>query len=275
MITETPTRPVMRYHGGKWMLAPWIIGHFPVHHRYVETHGGAASVLLRKPRSSEEIYNDMDAEIVSLFRVLRHDGDELERLLRLTPYARAEFEEAWLPAPDPIEKARRTLIRSFMGVGTAAATESRDNGRRMTGFRTVSRVGRKCYAAEWTNWIDALPVLLRRFREVLIENHPAEMLWKRYDAEDTLFYVDPPYVMSSRGDVEADYRHEMTDDDHRALAAQLKMVKGKVLLSGYHSPLYDELYDDWERVERAALADGGRKRTEVLWMNFKPEGRLI
>src|SRR3990167_11343170 len=105
-----PTRPVMRYHGGKWRLAPWVIEHFPEHRVYTEAFGGGASVLMRKPRSYAEVYNDLDGEIVNVFRVLRDPSQarELERLLRLTPFARSEFETSYITDGDPLEQARRT-----------------------------------------------------------------------------------------------------------------------------------------------------------------------
>jgi DNA adenine methylase len=81
----TPRRPVLRYHGGKWMLAPWIISHFPTHRIYVEPLGGSASVLLRKPRSYAEVYGDLDGEIVNVFLMARERPDELRRALELTP----------------------------------------------------------------------------------------------------------------------------------------------------------------------------------------------
>lgn len=103
------TRPVLRYHGGKWRLAPWIIQHFPPHRTYVEPYGGAASVLMRKPRSYAEVYNDLDGEVCSLFRVLREPASavELRRLVALTPFARDEFALSYVPSPDPIEYGAR------------------------------------------------------------------------------------------------------------------------------------------------------------------------
>lgn len=112
------------------MLAPWIISHFPEHRVYVEPFGGGASVLLRKPRSYAEIYNDLDSEIVNLFRMVRDRGAELAKLLTLTPYAREEYGTLH-DDDDPMEKARRTVIRSFMGFSSTSI-------HRNTGFRSDS-----------------------------------------------------------------------------------------------------------------------------------------
>lgn len=273
-VSKGPTRPVLRYHGGKWMLAPWIIGHLPPHRRYVEPFGGAMSVLMRKARSHSEIYNDLDEEIVNLFRVLRERGQELQKALRLTPFARAEFEESCEGAEDAVEAARRLVVRSFMGFGSNAATRRSSTGKARCGFRGISDRSGATPAHDWMNYPAAMESMIERLRGVVIENRPALEVIERYDAEEVVFYVDPPYVADTR-DMGADYRHEMTDEDHEALAACLHGVKGKVVLSGYHSRIYDELYQSWHRVERAAFADGARKRVEVLWMNFQPEGQLL
>jgi DNA adenine methylase len=262
----TVTRPVLRYHGGKWLLAPWIIQHFPAHRVYVEPFGGAASVLLRKPRSYAEVYNDLDGEIVNLFRVLRDPAQarELVRLVRLTPYARIEFELSYITADDPIEQARRTLFRSFAGHGSTLT------GKWPTGFRNnVTRSG-TIPATDWRNLPEPLEAIVERMAGVVVENRPAADLIRTYDGERTLFYIDPPYPADTRNArwARRAYRHEMTDDDHRELAHLVRPLRGMVVISGYACDLYDqELYAGWERVTHHTHADSALDRTEVLWIS--------
>lgn len=256
-----PTRPAMRWHGGKWVLAPWIIGHFPTHRVYVEPFGGAASVLLRKPRSYAEVYNDLDGDAVNLFQVLRSDrAGELVEALRLTPFSRAEFMEAYSAAHDPVERARRLIIRSFMGFGS--------NGHaRSTGFRANSNRSGTTPAHDWSNYPDALVLVVERLSGVVIENRDAKKVMAAHDGQDTLHYVDPPYVFATRSDLSKDYAVELSDQDHAELLEFLCTLEGAVVLSGYPHPMYDAHLAKWRRVERAALADGAKKRTEVLWLN--------
>lgn len=253
-------RPILRWHGGKWKLAPWILRHFPAHRTYVEPYGGAASVLVRKGRSYAEVYNDLDGDVVNLFRVLQQAPDALIGTLRITPFSREEFELAYEPASDPTERARRLVIRSFMGFGS--------NGHaRVTGFRANSNRSGTTPAHDWANYPEALAIAVERLRGVVIENRPALEVMKQHDGLRTLHYVDPPYVLSSRSDSSKDYAHEMSDQDHESLAGCLHDLRGMVILSGYHSPLYDRLFSDWKRIEAVALADGARPRKEVLWLN--------
>jgi DNA adenine methylase len=263
------TRPVLRYHGGKFRLAPWVLDFLPQHDVYVEPYGGAASVLLQKPRAQCEVYNDLNDEIVNVFRVLRDPelAERLAELVRLTPFARAEFQAAYERSDDPVEQARRTVVRSFMGFGSGAAFS-----KHATGFRTGIRGGRHAGAAtDLLTWPEAVPAFVDRLRGVTIESRDALYLIRRSDRVGTLFYVDPPYPLGTRGSakgVRQKYAHEMTDDHHRELAATLRAVKGMVVLSGYPCDLYDrELFPDWERHDKDTHADGGRDRTEVLWLN--------
>lgn len=261
MASEAPTRPVLRWHGGKWLLAPWIIGHFGPHRIYVEPFGGAGSVLIRKPRAYAEIYNDLDGDVVNLFRVLRGpDACALIRAVQLTPFARGEFEVAYGDASEPVERARRLIARSFMGFGS--------NGHaRSTGFRATSNRSGTTPAHDWANYPDALAAIVDRLRGCVIENKDAKAVMAQHDGAQTLHYVDPPYVFDTRADLSKDYAHELSDDDHRTLLSFLTTLSGMVVLSGYPSPIYDDALPGWRRIERAALADGAKPRTEVLWLN--------
>lgn len=261
------TRPILRYHGGKFRLAPWIIERFPPHRVYVEPFGGAASVLLRKPRSFAEIYNDRWGVVVNVFRVARDpfQAEQLERALRLTPFARDEFEENWPDeSADPIERARRAILRSFAGFGSAST-----NGNYATGFRANSNRSNTTPAHDWVNYPGHIKAFTDRLAGVVIENRPAAQIIQTHDGLDTLHYIDPPYPHETRNmrRGNAAYEVEMTTEDHEQLAAVLQSCAGMVVLSTYPSELYERLYAGWSREEVAALADGARDRTEVLYLN--------
>ncbi len=258
-------RPVLRYHGGKWKLGKWINSHFPAHRVYVEPYGGAASVLLQKVRSYAEVYNDLDGEIVNMFRVLRDPAQarELVRLLKLTPFARSEFEVSYLSDGDPIEQARRTIIRSFMGFSSTLT------GKWKTGFRSNSNRSGTTPAHDWRNYPQILEGIIERLRGVVIENKGALKVIKTHDGRQTLHYVDPPYPLDTRNERwgGAAYRHDMNDDGHRELAEVLTGLEGMVVLSSYPCNLYDELYAGWQQVSRDTYADGAIPRQEVLWLS--------
>lgn len=264
------TRPVLRYHGGKFRLAPWLLEFFPQHSMYVEPFGGGASVLLQKPRTLSEVYNDLDSSIVNVFRVLqsRRKSAELRRLARLTLYAREVFDETYKPPVNDVDAALKTIVRSFMGHGSDSATRSC-----RTGFRAKCH-DRALPCIEWANWPESIGRFTERLRGVVIENRDALDVMRRYDGPATLHYVDPPYLPSTRTAITGrssgtnGYRHEMSEGDHRELAVVLRGLSGMVVLSGYPSALYDsELYAGWARFERPHVADGGKARTEVVWLN--------
>lgn len=263
------TRPVLRYHGGKWLLAPWVIANMPAHKVYVEPFGGGANVLLRKDRGSAECYNDLDGTIVEIFRVLQ-DAEKSERLrrrLEFTLYSRSEYELSYESTLDDVESACRTIVKSFMGFGSDAATRKWS-----AGFSTRLSMGRMFPSSMWANWPQCVPDFVDRLRDVVIENRKATEVMLRLDGPDSMFYVDPPYVSSTRSSLAGKgcghgYRHEMNDEDHRELAVVLSELQGMVMLSGYKSALYSELYGDWKRLERKTLAEGARPRVECLWFN--------
>jgi DNA adenine methylase len=257
-----PTRPALRWYGSKWRIAPWIIGHFPAHRAYCEPYGGSASVLLRKPPAMIETWNDLDQRLVNFFRVLRERTDELIRAVQLTPYARAEYELSRTLASDPLEDARRFYVLTCQGRGGAAV------GYRRSGFRVerdpASRPG-QCLPDEFD--AEHFWSVAARLKHVQIEDDDAFAVLRRYDTPATLHYVDPPYPIATREGT-GRYSREMSDDDHRALAKVLHQLAGMVVLSGYPSALYDDLYAGWERVERATIADSAKVVTEALWLNL-------
>lgn len=266
---NAPTRPVLRWYGGKWKLAPWIIAHFPPHRVYVEPFGGAGSVLFRKPRTYAEIWNDLDAEVVNFFRVLRDEdlAAQLIEQLKLTPFARDEFDGAYNETSDPVERARRLAILSYMGFGSNA------HARVPTGFRANSNRSGTTPAQDWRNYPAALAFAVDRLRGVIIESRDAKEVMTQHDGPETLHYVDPPYLWETRGEgniydvAYRGYAVELSNDDHRALIEFLKTLQGGVILSGYPHKLYDAVLADWRRVETGALADGARARVEVLWIS--------
>jgi len=265
-MTSSPRRPIVRYHGGKWRLAPWIISYFPSHRIYVEPFGGGASVLLRKSRSYAEVYNDLDGEIVNLFQIARDRGEDLRRAIELTPYAREEFNLSYEPTEDPLEQARRTMVRAAMALGSTGCSASARSG-----FRgDVKRRGTHP-AMDWARLGNSLQAVISRLQGVVIENRPALEIIRTHDSPVTLHYIDPPYVRSTRNfhDGKGGYRHELTNDDHRELAQVLSSLEGAVIVSGYPSDLYEEIYAGWIRAEREGTAwgaTGHRPKTEVLWM---------
>lgn len=259
---DAPKRPALRYYGGKWNLAPWIISFFPPHLNYVEPCGGAASVLLQKPRSPLETYNDLDGNVVNFFRVLRDQPDELIRKIRLTPWARAEYELSLRPCGDEVERARQYFYGNMLSIsgnprasGLRVATESRDARDRITTL------------------LDSLYVVANRLLStsssaVQIENDTYRRIIERFDNSNALIYFDPPYIHSERTSTN-EYDFEWCDEDHEIAAALLRECQGYVVISGYACPLYTELYEahGWQRHDKEAQTNSGGKRIESAWLS--------
>lgn len=268
-MRDIKVRPLWRHHGGKWRLAPWIIGHFPEHEIYVEPFCGAASVLFQKVRSKTEVLNDLDEDIVNAFCVLRDFSlsSILAAQIALTPYSRKEFIDSYLPTEYPVERARRTMVRNFMCYSTSGCRAF------MTGFRSTVWKGRRPEQHTWSEKSEWIPIWTARLRGVVLECLPAIDIIGRYDTPKTLFYCDPPYVHSTRSAIRwpselgRSYTHEMSDFDHEMLAAALHSIKGKAIISGYRSEIYDRLFDGWRRVERAARTTNASPRVECLWLS--------
>ena len=262
--------PPFSYFGGKVGLSSTIVSLLPPHRVYIEPFAGSLAVLFAKKPAQHEIVNDIDGAIVNFFRVLRTRTADLERVCALSPHARDEFTGAELAEGlDELELARRFFVRVTQSF---AKTANDRTGWSVTTARTqavpatiLGRIGRFAELAD-------------RLMRVTIENCDAADLVDRLASPDTVVYLDPPYVASTRTSASkrccSDYRHEMDDAAHRRLAAVLRRTPATVLLSGYPGPLYDELYPDWPRLEIKVIAHSSAKRaqmrtgrTECLWSN--------
>lgn len=255
------TRPALRYFGGKFRIAPWIISHFPPHTCYCEPYGGAASVLLVKQPSQFEFYNDIDGEIVNFFRVLRNRGDELIRQIELTPYSREEQETAHIPTGDELERARQFYVRSWQTIVGA-------DQRYRSGWRLLYQSSKNVdVVGDWNN-TSHLSAIIWRLKQVQIENRSALELIQRVDTPETLFFLDPPYVKSTRSKKHRDvYKYEMDDVDHQALASVVNSLQGMVIIAGYDSPLYQELYPGFQKTFKKTRKNAGVVATECLWLS--------
>jgi len=259
------------WYGGKFSHLDWLLPLLPEAEHFCDVYGGSAAVLINRSPAPVETYNDLDRDLVTFFRVLRDDKDELIQAIGLTPFSREELQVACSPVTDSVsdlERARRFFVRARQVRTGLAQTASSG---RWAHCVLTSRAGMAGAVSRWLGSVEDLSEIAQRLLRVQIENAPALEVIKRYDSPQTLFYCDPPYVHETGGDSQA-YGHEMTDEGHRALAATLNNVQGRVALSGSRCPLYDELFKDWYRSDSPPrLCHSVKKeRVETLWTNYKP-----
>lgn len=259
-------KPPFPYFGGKQRIADTIIALFPEHEHYVEPYAGGLSVLLGKDRSKFETINDLDGDIMTFWRVLRDRPEELERAAALTPHSRAEslLARDREHLQDDVERARRVWV---------ALTQRRGGQLQPTGWRYNIDPDGSTYSLTryLSGYLQRFAPAAARLREVSLECRPALDVIAAYGKFDkVLLYVDPPYLGSTRGSTNA-YRHEMRDpESHRTLAAALHQARAAVVLSGYPSPLYEDLYAGWHTTEIATHTGQGSvrgERVEMLWSN--------
>jgi DNA adenine methylase len=260
------------WYGGKFSHLEWLLPLLPNCHHYCEPFAGSAAVLLNRSPSPVETYNDIDGEVCNFFRVLREQKDALIEAIGLTPFSREEFAVACKLDINlsPLERARRFYIRARQVRTGLAQTASIG---RWANCKNTSRQGMSGVISRWLGGVQLLPQIAERLLRVQIENRPAIDVIKLYDSLDTLFYCDPPYIHSARGDSKA-YGYEMDDSEHRKLAEVLNIVMGKVALSNYDCELMNMLYPTpkWHKFvapERTIHSTKG-KRVEVLWTNYEP-----
>ncbi len=264
------------WYGGKYSHLDFILPHLPNNaSHFCDVFGGSAAVILNRIPAPVETYNDIDSELVNFFQVLRDQGKQLIKRISLTPFSREELVKACSNEPglSNLERARRFYVRARQTRTGLAQTSSEG---RWAHCVLTSRAGMAGAVSRWLGAVEGLPEIVQRLQRVQIENAPALEIIERYDSQETLFYLDPPYVHISRGDSKA-YGHEMSDNDHIELSESLHRIKGRAVLSGYSSNLYDKIYSDWNKVDASARLCNSSKslRQECLWMNFEPRRELL
>ena len=253
------------YQGGKYKLANWIIENFPKNYKdmvYVEPFGGAGWVLFFKEKSRQEIYNDLNNDLVNMFIQIRDNYSKFKKKVQWILHSKKEFEIA----------KEKVLKRNF--------TDDLDRAVSYAVYRVQSFSGsglgwkyRKDTNPEkpaWFLFLKRLAKIRQRLQTVQIENRDYKDIIKRYDSPNTLFYIDPPYL-------EKEKIYEILFTEHEELASLLKTIKGKFVLSYFEHPEILNLYKDFivERKERPLDAVYSRenskqkpKAVEILIKNF-------
>lgn len=261
--------PVMRYHGGKWLLAPWIISHMPSHRLYLEPFGGAASVLLRKQRAETEIYADIDSAVVNTLIVLRDQPEALVSLLSHTDFGQSALDSSLQRTSCPLQSAARMIVRATMSRASSSPSTSWIPSLRGAGTQ------KRDMGLEWRRKIKSLVAASIRLQGVAMIAGDAFNLIRAWDSPDTLMYLDPPYLPETRG-VGKDYKFELTEYDHARLLVTLRGLKSSIMISGYPNEMYRDLLEScgWKSLKHGAFADTGLPRTEAIWLNPLLQTRL-
>ncbi len=251
---------ILKYPGGKWRIAPWIISHFPPHKVYCEPFFGGGAVFFTKAPCGIETINDIDGNVVNLFRVCRDNPKELARALELTPWAREEFLACMEESDDPVEQARRTVVRFHQAYAI--------NNHSPESWRNDQAGSRSHCAGVWKRLPEIVLSVCERLKQTQIENVDAIELIKRYNSPDALLYLDPPYPLKIRSDNM--YKHEMVDEQHEELLRVVLKSKSNVILSSYDNELYNDTLKGWYTSEKQTIAQAGVTRMEKIYMNYQP-----
>mgnify|MGYP002625444030 FL=1 len=269
-------RAIFRYPGSKWSIANWIIDHFPEGYErmvYLEPFVGSGAVFFNKLPGAVETINDLDSNIVNLFYVLREHPEELKRVLALTPYSREEYDRAFEPCEDPLEKARRYMVKTTQAIGAKLAGTSK------CGWRNHKQMKIGGTACKWGGITETIDVAAARLRGdtthlVQIEHMDALRLIERYDNPDVLMYLDPPYVRSVRKSG-ALYAHEMDLAGQKQLLSLITQSHVKIIISGYESELYNTALSGWRKDSVMSQTTSTQMATETIWMNYEPPMRQM
>ena len=265
-------RAVLKYPGSKWNIAGDLVELIPPHHSYVEPYFGSGAVLFTKVASAIETVNDLDGDVVNLFRCIQQDPERLARLVMTIPFSREVYDRQFENPEeslymDDFERAAGFLVRCWQGHGF------RTNGYKVGWKNDV--VGRERMYGLW-NWYrlpDWIIEIAERLRQVQVENRPAIAVIRKFDHPAVFMYIDPPYLLGTRKGKQ--YKHEMTDQDHEELLGTILQSQARIMISGYGSEIYDRYLYGWKKEYFSSCAESGKPRQEVVWMNYDPPQKQI
>lgn len=261
-------RKVLKYPGSKWRLAHELVKMIPDHHTYCEPFAGSMALLFTKTPSPIEVVNDLDSDMVNLFRCIQQDSERLARLVMTTPYSREIYDSQFTGTEyqSEYQKAAGFLVKCWQGHGF------RTTGGKV-GWKNDVQGREQAYALwDWYRLPEWIIEVAERLRMVQIEHRPALEVIRRFDFDNVFMYLDPPYLLKTRS--RKQYAHEMTDADHEELLQTITRSKAQIMLSGYASEMYDTYLRDWTRMELRGAAEYGGTRTEVVWLNFESDRQL-
>lgn len=261
---------VISWFGSKSKFVNRIVEKFPKHDTFVDVFGGSGVVLLNKPQSKIEVYNDIDSRLVNLFKIFQDPSLKkafIERV-KYAPYSREFYHECkdklMNNTVQGIDEAICFFVlsrQSFAGLADYSSNWS------------YSKTSHSSSTQKFQKGIRSIDAFAHRFRYVQIENNSFEDILTRYDSDKTLFYLDPPYVLSSRNRPCKRYKHEMSDEDHERMVDALLCIKGNAVLSGYDNEFYLKLEQfGWQKESFNIRTNASKSKNKVnLDTNIRKE----
>lgn len=253
---------LMNYPGQKWGIAKEIVSYFPEHIVYLEPFFGSGSVFFSKSRCRMEVINDLDDDVINLFKVIRELPEELANLIYFTPYSRQEFQNSYdRENITDLERARRFLTGVFQSQSSSLHYKSGWKRSGILRWHSISK--------DWAKVPESILEAADRLREVEIEHKNALELIPQYNCPECLIYLDPPYIKGTRKLWM--YKHEFyKEEQHEQLLEVILQHKGPCVLSGYDNDLYKDVLEDkakWHKVIIKGRARNGNTTNECLWLN--------
>jgi DNA adenine methylase len=265
-------RPPIKTHGGKYYLAAWVIEHFPENYEemvYVEPFCAGASVFLNKNPSQKEVISDIDSGVISVFKALRDEPKEFISRLKRTRYTERAFKMAQKRAENGFDDYIEEGVNEYI-----VRRMSRGGLKKAFAWSDRLRGGKPGDVNAWETMLRKLPAISNRVKNAIVLCKDFTEIIKAWDEPNTLFYLDPPYLHSTRTEGSTElYEHEMTVEDHMNLLHLAKNARGKVIISGYSSPLYNRNLKNWKCRKKnvanhSSQSKTKERRVECIWFNF-------